>query len=157
MGCDFLDPWWLCVVTMNNFQMYHPIMSPGWTLAWTWANKEVIWAMMGAQATNQGDCAKFRYNIPHSCEKNPEIVDLLPNTPYNQQFSNCCKDGILASRGEDPSASVSAFQITVGSAGTTNRTVKLPKKFTLVAPGGGYICSAAKITRPTLFITPDGR
>ncbi|XP_059311165.1 COBRA-like protein 4 isoform X1 [Lycium ferocissimum] len=125
---------YVAVVTMNNFQMYRPIMSPGWTLGWTWAKNEVIWAMSGAQATYQGDCSKFRSNIPHSCEKNPAIVDLLPNTPYNQQVANCCKGGVLASRGKDPSASLSAFQISVGAAGTTDKTVKLPKNFTLVAP-----------------------
>ncbi|MCD9639508.1 COBRA-like protein 4 [Datura stramonium] len=148
---------YVAVVTMNNFQMYRPIMSPGWTLGWTWAKNEMIWAMMGAQATEQGDCSKFRTNIPHSCDKNPAIVDLLPNTPYNQQIANCCKGGVLSSRGKDPSAALSAFQIAVGSSGTTKRTVKLPKNFTLLAPGGGYICGPAKIIRPTLFITPDGR
>ncbi|PHT88233.1 COBRA-like protein 5 [Capsicum annuum] len=148
---------YVAVVTMNNFQMYRPIMRPGWTLGWTWAKYEVIWAMMGAQATNQGDCSMFKGNIPHSCEKKPEIVDLLPNTPYNQQIANCCKGGVLASMGKDPSAALSAFQIAVGSAGTTNRTVQLPKNFTLLAPGGGYTCGPAKIIRPTLFITADGR
>ncbi|KAJ8536330.1 hypothetical protein K7X08_034731 [Anisodus acutangulus] len=148
---------YVAVVTMSNFQIYRPIMSPGWTLGWTWAKNEVIWAMMGAQATDQGDCSKFKTNIPHSCEKNPEIVDLLPDAPYNQQVANCCKGGVLASRGKDPSDAVSAFQITVGSAGTTNRTVKLPKNFTLDAPGGGYICGPAKIVSPSLFITPDRR
>lgn len=142
---------------MNNFQMYRPITSPGWTLEWTWAKNEVIWTMIGAQATEQGNCSMFRSNIPHSCKRNPAIVDLMPGTPYNQQIANCCKDGVLASMGKDPSAAVSAFQIAVGAAGTTNRTVKLPKNFTLIAPGGGYSCGPAKIIRPTIFITPDGR
>ncbi|KAK1576197.1 hypothetical protein Q3G72_011774 [Acer saccharum] len=31
----------------NNIQMYRQIMSPGWTLGWTWAKKEVIWSMVG--------------------------------------------------------------------------------------------------------------
>ncbi|XP_060204922.1 COBRA-like protein 4 [Lycium barbarum] len=148
---------YVAVVTMNNFQMYRPITNPGWTLGWTWAKNEVIWSMLGAQATDQGDCSKFRSNMPHSCEKSPEIVDLLPNTPYNQQVANCCTGGVLASRGQDPSASVSAFQIAVGSAGTTNRTVKLPKNFTLDAPGDGYICGPAKVVSPSIFITPDQR
>ncbi|KAM0034733.1 hypothetical protein Hdeb2414_s0015g00438321 [Helianthus debilis subsp. tardiflorus] len=26
---------------MNNFQMYRHIQTPGWTLRWTWAKKEV--------------------------------------------------------------------------------------------------------------------
>ncbi|KAK4735485.1 hypothetical protein R3W88_009746 [Solanum pinnatisectum] len=131
---------YLAVVTMNNFQMYRPITSPGWT----WAKNEVIWAMMG-----------FRGNIPHRCEKKPAIVDLLPNT-YNQQIANRCTGGVMASMGKDPSAALSAFQISVGSAGNTNTTVKLPKNFTLVAPGGGYTCGPAKIIRPTSFVTNDG-
>lgn len=64
---------------MNNFQMYRHIQSPGWTLGWTWAKKEVIWSMIGAQTTEQGDCSKFKSNIPHCCKKAPTIVDLLSN------------------------------------------------------------------------------
>lgn len=73
------------VVTMKNFQMCRPIKSPGWTLEWTWSKNEVILSMVGAQTTDQGNCSKFGYNIPHSCKRNPEIVDLLPNVPFNQQ------------------------------------------------------------------------
>lgn len=82
------------VVTMNNFQMYRHITSPGWTLGWVWAKKEVIWSMVGAQAVDQGDCTKFKGNIPHCCKKNPTVVDLLPGVPYNQQIANCCKAGV---------------------------------------------------------------
>ncbi|KAK6795358.1 hypothetical protein RDI58_008811 [Solanum bulbocastanum] len=64
--------------------------------------------------------------------------------------------GVMASMGKDPSAALSAFQISVGSAGNTNTTVKLPKNFTLVAPGGGYTRGPAKIIRPTRFVTNDG-
>ncbi|OMP11846.1 Glycosyl-phosphatidyl inositol-anchored, plant [Corchorus capsularis] len=148
---------YVAVVTMNNFQMYRHIMSPGWTLGWVWAKKEVIWSMVGAQATEQGDCSKFRGNIPHSCKKNPTVVDLLPGVPYNQQIANCCKGGVLASWGQDPSASVSSFQVSVGRAGTTNKTVRLPLNFTLMGPGLGYTCSQAKKVPSTVFLTPDGR
>ncbi|KAE8718741.1 COBRA-like protein 5 [Hibiscus syriacus] len=96
---------------------------------WTWAKKEVIWSMVGAQTTEQGDCSKFKGNIPHCCKKTPKVVDLLPGVPYNQQFTNCCKGGVLAAWGQDPQAAVSAFQVSVGSA-TSNKTVKLPKNFT---------------------------
>lgn len=145
-------------VTMNNFQMYRHIMSPGWTLGWNWAKKEVIWSMVGAQTTEQGDCSKFKGgNMPHCCKRNPVVVDLLPGVPYNQQISNCCKGGVVSSWGQDPSAAVSAFQVSVGLAGTSNKTVKLPKNFTLLAPGPGYTCGPATIVPSTVYLTPDRR
>lgn len=142
---------------MTNFQMYRHIMTPGWTLGWVWAKKEVIWAMVGAQATEQGDCTKFKGNIPHCCKKNPTVVDLLPGVPYNQQISNCCKGGVVASWGQDSSAAVSSFQVSVGLSGTSNKTVRLPKNFTLMGPGPGYTCSQAKVVPKTVFLSPDGR
>ncbi|WVZ06284.1 hypothetical protein V8G54_019630 [Vigna mungo] len=142
---------------MNNFQRYRPITSPGWYLGWTWAKKEVIWSMMGAQTTEQGDCSKFKGGVPHSCMKNPTVVDLLPGTPYNQQIANCCKGGLLSSWVQDPSRAAASFQVSVGGAGSTTRTVKLPTNFTLEAPGPRYTCAQAKIVRPTKFITPDKR
>lgn len=150
---------WLeqAVVTMYNFQQYRHIQAPGWSLGWTWAKKEVIWSMMGAQTTEQGDCSKFKAGIPHCCKKDPTVVDLLPGTPYNQQIANCCKGGVLNSWGQDASTAVSSFQVSVGSAGTTNRTVKMPKNFTLKAPGPGYTCGPAKVVKPTVFITNDKR
>ncbi|KAL0377615.1 UNVERIFIED_CONTAM: protein COBRA [Sesamum radiatum] len=45
----------------------------------------------------------------------------------------------------------------VGAAGTTNKTVRVPKNFTLKAPGPGYTCGPAKIVKPTKFVTQDGR
>ncbi|GJU96149.1 COBRA-like protein [Tanacetum coccineum] len=142
---------YVAVVTMYNFQHHRRISPPGWTLGWTWAKKEVIWAMMGAQTTEQGDCSRYKSSSPHSCKKTPTVVDLLPGTPYNQQIANCCKGGVINPWDQ------SAFQVTVGAAGTTNRTVKLPLKFTLRAPGPGYTCGPAVVGKPTKFITPDGR
>lgn len=144
-------------MTINNFQMYRQIMSPGWSVGWSWAKKEVIWSMVGAQTTDQGDCSKFKGNIPHCCRKTPTVVDLLPGVPYNQQIANCCKGGVIAAYGQDPSASVSSFQVSVGLAGTSNKTVKLPKNFTLLGPGPGYTCGPAKIVPSTVFLTPDRR
>ncbi|TYH57101.1 hypothetical protein ES332_D08G066200v1 [Gossypium tomentosum] len=148
---------YVAVVTMNNFQMYRHIMSPGWTLGWTWAKKEVIWSMNGAQTTEQGDCSQFKGNVPHCCKKIPTVVDLLPGVPYNQQYSNCCKGGVLPAWGIDPQSAVSAFQISVGMAGTSNKTVKLPKNFTLLGPGPGYTCGPAKVVPSTTFLTQDRR
>lgn len=142
---------------MNNFQIYRHIMTPGWTLSWSWAKKEVIWSMVGAQTTEQGDCSKFKGNIPHCCKKTPTVVDLLPGVPYNQQIANCCKAGVVAAWGQDPAGSVSSFQVSVGQAGTSNKTVKLPKNFTLLGPGPGYTCGPAKIVPSTVYFTPDHR
>lgn len=112
---------------------------------------------MGAQTTEQGDCSRFKGNIPHCCKKDPTVVDLLPGTPYNQQIANCCKGGVINSWAQDPATSASSFQVSVGQAGTTNKTVRLPKNFTLKAPGPGYTCGVAKIVKPSRFISQDGR
>nr|GMD54026.1 protein COBRA-like [Ipomoea batatas] len=78
--------------------------------------------------------------------------------PQNQQIADCCKGGVLSAWGEDAANAGSSFQITVGAAGTTNRTVRMPKNYTFFAPGpGGYTCGPAKIVRRTNLITPDGR
>ncbi|KAK9926149.1 hypothetical protein M0R45_023394 [Rubus argutus] len=148
---------YVAVVTMFNFQQYRHIQAPGWTLGWTWAKKEVIWSMVGAQATEQGDCSKYKGNVPHCCKKDPTVVDLLPGTPYNQQIANCCKGGVMQSWIQDPPNAVSSFQVSVGAAGTTNKTVRLPKNFTLKAPGPGYSCGQAKIVKPTRYLTADKR
>jgi hypothetical protein len=47
--------------------------------------------------------------------------------------------------------------LSVGRSGTTNKTVRLPKNFTLLGPGLGYSCSQAKIVPSTVFLTSDGR
>lgn len=148
---------WQSTVTIFNFQKYRHIELPGWKLGWTWVKKEVLWDVKGGQATEQGDCSRFKGHIPHSCMKNPTIVDLLPGTPYNQQIANCCKGGVVSSWIQDPEKSVSSFQLSVGQAGTSNKTVRLPKNFTLEAPGPGYTCGQAKIVNPSKFLTPDNR
>eukprot|EP01018_Ginkgo_biloba_P034951 Gb_17724 [translate_table: standard] len=148
---------YVAMVTMFNFQQYRHIQSPGWTLGWTWAKKEVIWSMVGAQATEQGDCSRFKGNVPHCCKKNPTVVDLLPGVPYNQQVANCCKGGVISSYAQDPVNAIASFQISAGSAGTSNKTVRLPKNFTLQAPGPGYTCGPAKHVKSSQFPTADGR
>ncbi|MBA0675195.1 hypothetical protein Goari_016750, partial [Gossypium aridum] len=148
---------YVAVVTIFNFQQYRHIQAPGWTLGWKWSKKEVIWSMMGGQTTEQGDCSRFKGNIPHCCKKDPTVVDLLPGTPYNQQIANCCKGGVLNSWVQDPATAASSFQVSVGQAGTTNKTVRVPKNFTLKAPGPGYTCGPAKIVKPSRFVTADKR
>ncbi|KAL6551623.1 hypothetical protein OROGR_007777 [Orobanche gracilis] len=148
---------YVTVVTIFNFQQYRHIQAPGWTLGWTWAKKEVIWGMMGGQTTEQGDCSRFKGTFPHCCKKDPTVIDLLPGTPYNQQIANCCKGGVINAWAQDPSNAASSFQLSVGAAGTRNKTVRLPTNFTLKAPGPGYTCGPAKNVEPTKFFTRDGR
>ncbi|KAI4343993.1 hypothetical protein L6164_011271 [Bauhinia variegata] len=148
---------YLATVTIFNLQAYRNIIYPGWTLGWTWAKKEVIMTMVGAQATEQGDCSKFKLAIPHSCKRNPEVVDLMPGAPYNMQYTNCCRGGVLASWTQDPTTAVSAFQMAVGKSGTSNKTVKLPNNYKLLGPGPGYSCGPAKLVRATVYPTTDHR
>ncbi|GJN11098.1 hypothetical protein PR202_ga29264 [Eleusine coracana subsp. coracana] len=148
---------YVAVVSLYNYQQYRHIQAPGWKLGWVWAKKEIIWAMSGGQSTEQGDCSKFKSNIPHCCKRDPEIVDLLPGTPYNMQIANCCKGGVLSAWAQDPENAVASFQVSVGQAGTTNKTVRVPKNFTLKSPGPGYTCGPAKLVKPTKFASQDGR
>ncbi|KAL9663337.1 hypothetical protein QQ045_028177 [Rhodiola kirilowii] len=152
---DWTPDGYVAAVKVRNFQLYRHIQPPGWTLGWTWAKKEIIWSMVGSQTTEQGDCSKYKGNVPHCCKKNPTVVDLLPGAPYNQQIANCCKGGVISSMVPDPDNTVSSFQVTVGAANTTNTTVRLPKNFTLLAPGPGYTCGPVKIVKPTRFQTAD--
>ncbi|GMI95228.1 COBRA-LIKE4, IRREGULAR XYLEM 6 [Hibiscus trionum] len=146
---------YLATVTISNLQMYRPIPSPGWTLGWTWAKKEVIWSMVGAQAIDQGDCSDFKTNIPHTCERSPAIIDLLPGrVPENQQFPGCCKGGVLGSRGLDETA---AFQVNVGHSGTSRKTVRVPRRFYLLGPGASYTCGSAMVVPSSVFLSDDGR
>ncbi|KAM0046700.1 hypothetical protein Hdeb2414_s0009g00319661 [Helianthus debilis subsp. tardiflorus] len=145
---------------MYNFQKYRYISPPRWTLRWFWANKEVIWNMFGGQATEQGNCSRYKTapGVPHCFKNTPTVVDLSPEAPYNQQVLNCCKGGVISVWGLDPNSYISSFQITVGeSENTNNYTVKVPINFTFLAPDPCYNCGPAVLTKPTRFITPDGR
>lgn len=109
--------------------------------------------MVGGKATEKGNCSRFSGTSPHSCQKTPSIVDLMPSAPYNMWIKKCCRGGVLGSLLQDPANSEAAFQLSVGEAGTNNKTVRLPKNFTLSAPGNGYTCGSARIVKPTKFIT----
>lgn len=66
---------YVAAVTMHNFQQYRHIPSPpGWTLGWNWAKKEVIWAVVGGQTTEQGDCSKWKAGSPHCCIRTPPLL-----------------------------------------------------------------------------------
>ena len=122
---------------------------------------------MGEKGSNMehGGCSnnkarrllKIQWECSTCCKKHPTVVDLLPGTPYNQQIANCFKGGVLNSWVQDPSNAASSFQVSVGGAGTTDKTFKVPKNFTLKAPGPGYTSGPAKIVKPTKYVTADGR
>ncbi|KAJ4748580.1 Protein COBRA [Rhynchospora pubera] len=143
---------YVAVVTMYNYQQCRHIQPPGWQLSWTWAKKEVIWSMEGALVTEQGDCSEFKGNVPHSCKRDPTVVDLLPGTPYNMQIANCCKAGAISTINQDPANAASSFQLSVGHAGNTKKTVTVPKNFILKAPGPGYTCGPAKLVESTKLV-----
>lgn len=145
------------IVTMYNWQLYRHIDAPGWIMGWHWGKKENIANIIGGETREQGDCSKILGPIPHCCKPNPEVIDLLPGVPYNQQTANCCRGGVLSSYAQDPANSVASFQVIVGNSGFTNTTVILPKNFTLMTPGPGYTCGPAVKVPKTKFFTPDGR
>ncbi|TVU46558.1 hypothetical protein EJB05_06099 [Eragrostis curvula] len=96
--------------------------------------------------------------------QHPALVQAHPvhrgppsGVPYNQQIANCCKAGVVSAYGQDPTGALSAFQVSVGLAGTTNKTVKLPKNFTLQGPGPGYTCGPARVVPSTVYFTADHR
>ncbi|KAH8949261.1 hypothetical protein BDL97_10G023300 [Sphagnum fallax] len=149
---------YMTTVTIFNWQQYRHISGPpGWKLSWSWAKNEVIWTMLGAEAISQGDCSAFATDpLPHSCARTPQIVDLLPTSiPYSEQIANCCKGGMLPSFLQNPVNNSAVFQMKVGLAGTSNKTVQLPQNFTLKSPGPGYTCGPAVKVPPSLFTT-DG-
>ncbi|RZR79992.1 hypothetical protein BHM03_00005885 [Ensete ventricosum] len=138
------------LVSIYNYQLYRHIERPGWRLGWTWPNDEVIWDMRGAEATNQGNCSKFKGDsIPHCCEKSPTIVDLPPGTPYNMQTKNCCRGGVLSSLAQDSSLAKASFQMTMESANISSPATGKPSNFTLGIPG--YTCSNATVVAPSKF------
>lgn len=152
------DDGYVATVSLYNYQQYRHIQPPGWKLGWVWAQKEIIWTMSGGQTTEQGDCSKFKADPPpHCCRKDPEVVDFLPGAPYGKQTPNCCKGGVLSSWGQDPANAIASFDVSVGQAGTSRNSVKVPTNFTLKAPGPGYTCGPAKTVEPTKFIDRDGR
>ncbi|KAJ6342870.1 hypothetical protein OIU78_010730 [Salix suchowensis] len=143
------------MVSIYNFQQYRHVEPPGWKLNWAWRGKEVIWAMQGAEATEQGNCSEFKGpTLPHCCEKKPFIVDLLPGTNYNSQTQNCCKAGVLSSIKQDPSKYAATFQMAVGGSGTYSRFV-MPEDLKLGVPG--YSCGGAVKVKPSRYTTDGGR
>ena len=142
-------------VSLFNFQLYRHIEPPGWKLSWAWTGSEVIWGMWGAEATEQGNCSAFKgKQLPHCCDKEPVIVDLLPGAPYNMQSQNCCKGGALSSMKQDPSKYGATFQMNVGG-GPDFSEFEMPENFTLGIPG--YSCGRPYEVQPSRYTTDNGR
>ena len=125
---------------------------PGWKLGWAWKGDEVIWAMLGAEAKEQGNCTRFRgQQKPHCCKKEPVIIDLMPGTPYNMQTANCCKGGVLTSLKQDHTKRGATFQMNYAKPSLSASA--MPENFTLGIPG--YSCGTPFQVPPTKF-TKDG-
>lgn len=144
-------------VSLYNFQLFRHVDSPGWKLNWGWKQDEVIWNMWGAEATEQGNCSRFKGGeLPHCCEQKPVIVDLMPGARFNKQFSNCCKGGVLTSMIQDQTKSVAAFQMNINKPSVINKSESfMPQNFSLGLPG--YTCGEPFEVPPTRHREDGGR
>ncbi|PPS18203.1 hypothetical protein GOBAR_AA02384 [Gossypium barbadense] len=143
-------------VSLLNFQLYRHIELPGWKLGWEWLGKEVIWSIQEAEATEQGNCFRFKGGqLPYCCEKKPLIVDLLPRAPYKIQTSNCCKGGVLSSMIQDPTKYAAVFQMNIGAGGVVDSDFDMPQNFSLGVPG--YTCAKPVQVAPSKYSSDGGR
>ncbi|TKY75465.1 COBRA protein 1 [Spatholobus suberectus] len=143
------DNGYLARVTLQNFYQYRHVDKPGWKLGWTWANSEVIWSMSGAIATDRGNCSSYSGSqMPHSCKKDPIIVDLSQEVSQNRS-EHCCRGGLLSAWSIDRFNSFSSFELEVRNLGQ-NPLGQAPNNLTLMAPGPGYTCSPLLDTDPTV-------
>ncbi|XP_071935920.1 COBRA-like protein 6 [Coffea arabica] len=144
-------------VSIFNYQLFRHVEPPGWKLSWIWPGNGVIWDIWGAEATEQGNCSAFRgRQLPHSCEKKPVIVDLLPGAPYNKQVANCCKGGVLTSMSQDQAKFGASFQMNIGSSSVNGGPIPgVPANFSLGLPG--YTCGDPFKVPPSKFIEDQGR
>ncbi|XP_027357016.1 COBRA-like protein 1 [Abrus precatorius] len=143
------DNGYLARVTLQNHYQYRHVDKPGWSLGWTWANDEVIWSMNGALATDRGNCSSYSGSqMPHSCKKDPFIVDLSPDVTQNRS-EHCCHGGLLSAWAIDPFSSFSSFELDVRNL-RQNPLGQIPNNLTLMAPGPGYTCSPLLDTDPTV-------
>ncbi|KAG5033632.1 hypothetical protein AAZX31_04G005700 [Glycine max] len=134
------DNGYLARVTLQNYYQYRHVDKPGWKLGWTWANNEVIWSMSGAIATDRGNCSSYSGSqMPHSCKKDPTIVDLSLDASQNRS-EHCCRGGLLSPWSIDPFYAFSSFELEVRNVGD-NPLGQAPINLTLMAPGPGYTCS----------------
>ncbi|MBA0549601.1 hypothetical protein Golob_020623 [Gossypium lobatum] len=143
-------------VSIFNFQLYRHIERPGWQLGWEWQGDEAIMSMLGAEATEQGNCSRFKggENLPHCCEKQPMIIDLLPEASFNMKTSNCCKGGVLSSMVQDPSNYAAIFVMKIGAVNSSDR-FKMPGNFSFGV--SGYTCGQPVLVPPSRYSSDSGR
>ncbi|MBA0849269.1 hypothetical protein Goshw_013678, partial [Gossypium schwendimanii] len=143
-------------VSIFNFQLYRHIERPGWQLGWEWQGDEAIMSMLGAEATEQGNCSRFKggENLPHCCEKQPMIIDLLPEASFNMKTSNCCKGGVLSSMVQDPSNYAAIFVMKIGAVNSSDR-FKMPGNFSFGV--SGYTCGQPVRVPPSRYSSDSGR
>lgn len=144
-------------VTIQNLFQYRHVDKPGWQIGWIWQQNEVIWSMNGAFATDQGNCSNYKTDIPHSCKKDPEILDLMPDASSDNKSEDCCRSGVLDALAINPSKSFSSFGIKVGNLGGAPFSGYPPLNLTLNAPGPGYTCGPLKSVDPTVSLDFGGR
>ncbi|MFQ6658396.1 hypothetical protein Gotur_027679 [Gossypium turneri] len=143
-------------VSIFNFQLYRHIERPGWQLGWEWQGDEAIMSMLGAEATEQGNCSRFKggENLPHCCEKQPMIIDLLPEASFNMKTSNCCKGGVLSSMVQDPSNYAAVFVMKIGAVNSSDG-FKMPGNFSFGV--SGYTCGQPVRVPPSRYSSDSGR
>ncbi|CAL9014220.1 unnamed protein product [Prunus brigantina] len=108
---------------------YRHIRAPGWSIGWTWVKKEAIWPMLGSEATKRGkNCSSLKDAIPH-----------------NWVLKSWVQNGAL---------DVGFFTIIVAQSETTYIDVRVPKSFTLKAPGLGYTCGSTMTWNVTCMFSP---
>lgn len=136
-------------MTLENHYQYRHVDKPGWTVGWTWANDEVIWSMNGAFAKDRGNCSSYSSQMPHSCKKDPIIVDFDTDVSPENRSEHCCHGGVLTASAINPLKSFSSFQLEVRNVGQ-NPLGQTPNNLTLMAPGPGFTCSPFVDTDPTV-------
>ncbi|KAL6494495.1 hypothetical protein OROGR_031295 [Orobanche gracilis] len=143
-------------LTIINYQLFRHVELPGWRVSWAWPGEEVIWKILGAEATEQGNCSKFKgKDIPHCCDRKPVIVDLLPGAPMRMQVANCCRGGVLSSMLQDPEKSAASFEMLIAGPSLDSSGPGIPENFSLGIPG--YTCGEALQVPPTKFYEDQGR
>lgn len=112
--------------------------------------------MAGALATQQGNCSRFKFRIPHCCKRDPVIIDLTPDAAPENRTADCCRNGILSAWAIDQPTSFSSFDIVVGGF-DAKATPRKPQNLTLLAPRLGYTCGPMEEDTPTVVEVVGGR